>query len=183
VTVPDQGMLLEGRREMVRIRRPLVGSVLATLIVLGTMRTAPAAEAAAAVCRAPLEPWTEINLYFGSNIANGGLVSEQAFRRFLAEVVTPRFPDGLSILDVAGQFRSGTGAIVREPSKLLVILVPDAAAVTKKVDQIIAVYKHNVAFIANLMESGVELVAVDMPRANRLTLHILAVVAWRWTVG
>jgi DNA invertase Pin-like site-specific DNA recombinase len=36
---------------------------------------------------------------------------------------------------------------------------------------------RNVAFIANLMESGVEFTAVDMPSANRLTLHILAAVA------
>lgn len=36
---------------------------------------------------------------------------------------------------------------------------------------------RNVAFIANLMESGVEFVAVDMPMANRLTIHILAAVA------
>lgn len=36
---------------------------------------------------------------------------------------------------------------------------------------------RNVAFIAGLMESGVEFVAVDMPEANRLTLHILAAVA------
>ncbi|MBS1984312.1 MAG: recombinase family protein [Bdellovibrionales bacterium] len=36
---------------------------------------------------------------------------------------------------------------------------------------------RNVAFIANLMDSGVEFVAVDMPQANRLTLHILAAVA------
>ena len=36
---------------------------------------------------------------------------------------------------------------------------------------------RSVAFISNLMESGVEFVAVDMPEANRLTLHILAAVA------
>ena len=36
---------------------------------------------------------------------------------------------------------------------------------------------RNVAFIAGLMESGVEFVAVDMPQANRLTIHILAAVA------
>lgn len=36
---------------------------------------------------------------------------------------------------------------------------------------------RNVAFIANLMDAGVEFVAVDMPMANRLTLHILAAVA------
>ena len=36
---------------------------------------------------------------------------------------------------------------------------------------------RNVAFIANLMDSGVDFVACDMPEANRLTLHILAAVA------
>jgi DNA invertase Pin-like site-specific DNA recombinase len=36
---------------------------------------------------------------------------------------------------------------------------------------------RNVAFITNLMESGVDFVAVDMPTANRLTIHILAAVA------
>src|SRR3954463_13250358 len=36
---------------------------------------------------------------------------------------------------------------------------------------------RNVAFIAYLMESGVEFTAVDMPAANKLTLHILAAVA------
>jgi DNA invertase Pin-like site-specific DNA recombinase len=33
------------------------------------------------------------------------------------------------------------------------------------------------AFIAVLMESGVEFVAVDIPHANKLTIHILAAVA------
>jgi DNA invertase Pin-like site-specific DNA recombinase len=36
---------------------------------------------------------------------------------------------------------------------------------------------RNVAFISNLMESGVEFTAVDFPQANRLTVHILATVA------
>lgn len=36
---------------------------------------------------------------------------------------------------------------------------------------------RNVAFISNLMESGVEFEAVDFPKANRLTVHILAAVA------
>lgn len=36
---------------------------------------------------------------------------------------------------------------------------------------------RNVAFIANLMDAGVDFVAVDQPFASRLTLHILAAVA------
>lgn len=36
---------------------------------------------------------------------------------------------------------------------------------------------RNVAFIANLLESGVEIMAADMPEANRFVLHIMAAVA------
>ncbi len=36
---------------------------------------------------------------------------------------------------------------------------------------------RNVAFIANLLESGVEVTAADMPEANRFVLHVMAAVA------
>lgn len=36
---------------------------------------------------------------------------------------------------------------------------------------------RNVAFVAALMDSGVEFVCCDMPSANRLTLHVVAAVA------
>ncbi|WP_454020424.1 recombinase family protein [Azospirillum sp. Marseille-Q6669] len=36
---------------------------------------------------------------------------------------------------------------------------------------------RSVAFIANLMESGVEFIAADMPYANKLTVHILSAMA------
>lgn len=36
---------------------------------------------------------------------------------------------------------------------------------------------RNVAFIANLLESGVEIAAADMPEANRFLLHVMAAVA------
>jgi DNA invertase Pin-like site-specific DNA recombinase len=36
---------------------------------------------------------------------------------------------------------------------------------------------RNLAFIATLMDSGVEFIAVDNPHANKLTVHILAAVA------
>lgn len=36
---------------------------------------------------------------------------------------------------------------------------------------------RNVAFLSKLMESGAEIVAADMPDANRLTLHVMAAIA------
>jgi DNA invertase Pin-like site-specific DNA recombinase len=48
-----------------------------------------------------------------------------------------------------------------------------ATLVIAKLDRL----ARNVAFISNLMESGAEFVAVDMPQANRFVVHILAAVA------
>jgi DNA invertase Pin-like site-specific DNA recombinase len=48
-----------------------------------------------------------------------------------------------------------------------------AKLVIAKLDRL----SRNLAFIATLMESGVEFVAVDIPHANKLTIHILAAVA------
>jgi DNA invertase Pin-like site-specific DNA recombinase len=48
-----------------------------------------------------------------------------------------------------------------------------ATLVIAKLDRL----ARNVHFISGLMQSGVDFVAVDMPQANRLTVHILAAVA------
>jgi DNA invertase Pin-like site-specific DNA recombinase len=48
-----------------------------------------------------------------------------------------------------------------------------ARLVIAKLDRL----SRNLAFIAALMESGVEFTAVDNPHANKLTVHILAAVA------
>lgn len=48
-----------------------------------------------------------------------------------------------------------------------------ATLVIAKLDRL----ARNVAFIANLMDGGVDFVACDMPHANRLTLHLLAAIA------
>lgn len=48
-----------------------------------------------------------------------------------------------------------------------------ATLVIAKLDRL----ARNVAFIANLMDGGVDFVACDMPHANRLTLHLFAAIA------
>ncbi|PKQ04797.1 MAG: DUF3574 domain-containing protein [Alphaproteobacteria bacterium HGW-Alphaproteobacteria-11] len=72
-------------------------------------------------------------LYFGLALSGGGTVSERDWTRFLAEVVTPRFPDGLTVVDAYGQWRDPALAdapIIREATKIIIVVhddVPEAA--------------------------------------------------------
>lgn len=57
-----------------------------------------------------------------------------------------------------------------------------ALAETKRIGAVLLIAKldrlaRNVAFIANLLEAGVEIAAADMPEANRFLLHVMAAVA------
>jgi DNA invertase Pin-like site-specific DNA recombinase len=51
--------------------------------------------------------------------------------------------------------------------------VYNAKLIIAKLDRL----SRNVAFVSALMEAGVEFVAVDMPKAGKFTLHIMAAVA------
>ena len=98
------------------------------------------AQQQAALCIAPLKPAVEVDLYFGRTIAGGGEVSDTDWASFLATEVTPRFPDGLSVVDMAGQWRGPSGEISREPSKMLVVIVFDAPAHAPKVQAVVEAY-------------------------------------------
>jgi hypothetical protein len=95
---------------------------------------------APAACTAPLKPALEVDLYFGRSKPGGGEVSEAEWTAFLADTVTPRFPAGLSVVNVEGQYRGPSGNISRERSKLVVIVVFDAPAHQAGVREIIDAY-------------------------------------------
>lgn len=76
-------------------------------------------------CPDGMDPFTELNVYFGLEKGNGETVSEEEWQSFLADAVTPHFPDGLTVIDARGQwFDSEAGRLYRESTKLLNVLVP-----------------------------------------------------------
>lgn len=89
-------------------------------------RSAPPARPAASSDRGARRPasevWRRTELFFGLSRKGGPDVTEEEFARFLREVVTPRFPDGLTVLAGDGQYRTSANVIVRERSKVLVLL-------------------------------------------------------------
>ena len=87
--------------------------------------------------------WSRTELYFGLSRPDGPDITDGEFRSFLDAVVTPRFPDGLTLLTGDGQFRGSTGIIVQERSKLLILFYPWSNARHRGIERIRALYKRD----------------------------------------
>jgi len=80
-------------------------------------------------------------VYFGRNIGGALGVSDADWTAFVDREITPRFPEGLTVSDALGQWRdTETGAVVREPSKVLTLFL-DEASDRARIDDIAAAYK------------------------------------------
>jgi hypothetical protein len=88
--------------------------------------------------------WVDTRLYFGLGPADHPEqgVSEAKWRAFLDKEVTPRFPDGLSVVDVYGQWQGGTEPVPeRLRSKLLIVDYQDSKENSAKVEAIRVAWK------------------------------------------
>jgi hypothetical protein len=88
--------------------------------------------------------WVDTKLYFGLGLIDqpAAGISEARWRQFLDEEVTPRFPDGLSVFDVYGQWQGKKQTTPeRLRSKLLVIDYPDTTENNAKIDAIRTAWK------------------------------------------
>jgi len=94
-----------------------------------------------AACPTGQNPGRAVQLFFGRNIGDRVGVSEADFARFVDEELTPRFPDGLTVLDAAGQWRGTAGVVGREPSKVVVLALPGRQGDEAKLDAVRAAYK------------------------------------------
>ena len=95
-------------------------------------------------CQSPSEGklWVRSEVYFGLKKPDGSRVSEAEWNAFVREVVTPLFPNGLTIVETAGQWRDNSGTIIHEPSKMLVLLHPRDSVLESAINRIRTDYCH-----------------------------------------
>jgi hypothetical protein len=89
--------------------------------------------------------WVDTQLYFGLGPADQPEqgISEAEWREFLDTQVTPRFPAGLSVVDVYGQWQGKKETVPsRLRSKLLIIDYPDTQENRDKIEAIRAAWKQ-----------------------------------------
>jgi hypothetical protein len=80
-------------------------------------------------------------LYFGLAKPTGGTVSDEDWQTFVEDVVTPRFPNGLTVDDAQGQYLDGK-TLVKEKSKQLILIYPRKfkTASSRMIEEIRAAY-------------------------------------------
>lgn len=121
-----------------RPSRPLFPVLLVLLLAAaGT----PASAQSQPACTGESFPMARLELYFGTQKPGGAPVTEAEWGAFLNEEVTPRFPDGLTVLRGNGQWRNAAGVITRETSAVLVILYEPSAEKEVAIQDIRAAYK------------------------------------------
>lgn len=87
------------------------------------------------------EVWSRTELYFGTDRPDGTEVSAGEFRHFMDRHVTPRFPDGLTLLSGSGQWQGADGDIIKERSFILVLLYPRGTG-DEGIETVRALYKR-----------------------------------------
>jgi hypothetical protein len=93
-------------------------------------------------CRAGEKPVLRIELMFGRNIGGKLGVSDRRWSDFLVREITPWFPDGLTVTDALGQWRDReNGKIVREKSKIVMLLAAEIPQTRESVEAVVAAYK------------------------------------------
>src|SRR5688500_2944001 len=79
-------------------------------------------------------------VYFGAN-KPGGVVSPEEWSTFLRDVVTPKFPSGLSVWQASGQWQGGDGKLTKESTFVLSLVHAEASSFEASVQDIIVEYK------------------------------------------
>ena len=113
-------------------------------LVLGVMLLLPASalQAETKPCPPGFERYAEYRMFFGRGKPGGGTVSDGEWRDFLAAEVTPRFPEGLTVVDARGQWRDSKGAVGREGAKLLIVLAEPGPDAVRRTEEIAEAYKR-----------------------------------------
>ena len=115
--------------------------VIQTATIALTLLTGTA-EAQLLECRGAQKSQQVAELLFGRKIGGRIGVSEGAFSRFVDREITPRFPDGLTVFHTTGHWRDHTSnKTIREPSKIVQIVLPGDAEDLARLNAIAEAYK------------------------------------------
>jgi hypothetical protein len=128
------------RHSSPQARRRIFFALAITLACAG--KSGPSSVAPVARCDAGDSSMVRDVLYFGRNRPTGGVVSDTEWQGFLNDVVTPRFPAGLTVVDAKGQWRGASGRVEEERAEVLTLFHSGDDADRRAVSEIVDQYKQ-----------------------------------------
>jgi hypothetical protein len=82
-------------------------------------------------------------LYFGRSVRDRAPVSDQEWRDFRTQVITPALPDGYTVLDGQGAWMNqNTHVTITETTKVLVVAMPEAPDSLPAINRIRSSWQH-----------------------------------------
>jgi hypothetical protein len=81
-------------------------------------------------------------LYFGRNRPGGGAVTDDEWQTFLDQVLTPRFPAGLTVVAATGQWKGKSGLVEQERSDVVTVFHSGDEAARRAVMEVVVEYKR-----------------------------------------
>jgi hypothetical protein len=126
------------------LRRPPRRSLMATLFI---------ATLTGCEVELPLQTCTAGTLsrtYLGQDTPTGAVTPAQ-WQRFVAEVVTPQFPSGFTVIDAKGQWRDVDGSTKHEDTRVLEIVHDASPQMQARVRALAHAYKRTFAQQSVLM--------------------------------
>lgn len=92
-------------------------------------------------CGTGQTPNVSETLYFGTGTADGRVTQVQ-WQAFIDDVITPRFPQGLSIWPAYGQWQTAAGPVIREDSYVLNVIHEGDLTSKLAIEEIMNSYKQ-----------------------------------------
>jgi len=129
---------------MKRLGAAIITTVaLAALVGCATSAPPPPAAAAEPLppCPAGQEARRTAQLFFGRNIGDKPAVTAADFQKFVDDELTPKFPDGLTVLDGGGQWQGDENRLIREASKVVLIVLPKGRDASARIEAARNAYK------------------------------------------
>lgn len=68
-------------------------------------------------------------------------LNDRDLRRFVDREVTPRFPDGVTVLEGGGQWKGSDNRLMREAAKMVLIVMPDSGDGHARVEAVRTAYR------------------------------------------
>lgn len=109
--------------------------------MVGLLTTTPACTNCLTRAESSQKTLIKDELYFGLSKPGGKTISEVEWQQFLNRVITPRFKDGLTVMDANGQYLNNSGKLSREKTKLIILVYETNQSKNQMVQEAISSYK------------------------------------------